>query len=323
MWKQTAFKVSEHNHVGEIRRFAQDLAKEMKFDEISAGKVSIVVTELATNIVKHAGTGEVLIIESPETIHLLAIDKGQGIRNLEASMSDGFSTGGTAGNGLGAIKRGADTYDLFTAEGKGTVFYAGFGKDIKNSVAAVCTPYPGEAVAGDNWAMLKTETGVRLILADGLGHGLLAHDASKLACDIFLEDEAKQERLMQTLHLALRPTRGAAVSLADIDFTKGTIDFCGVGNVLGSIKAIGSPGKKCISYNGTVGVQLRKAQSMTYPLEKDGIFVLASDGIGTQWELTNYPGIMKRHPFVIAGVLYRDFGKNTDDATVIVVREDE
>lgn len=325
MWKQFKFSVSEHNHVGEVRRLAQNSAKALEFDDILTGKVSIVVTELATNIVKHAASGEIIIVESNCGLHVLAIDKGPGITNLENSMTDGVSTGGTAGNGLGAIKRNSTCYDLFTAPAMGAVFYVSFCKDTQTGipVGAICTPYPGESVAGDSWDMKEKENSLDIILADGLGHGLLANDASKLACNIFLEEELSGEKLMPILHRALRPTRGAAVSIVNIDLNNKTLKFCGVGNVSGGIKSIGTPGKKCVSYNGTVGVQIHKFQELSYPFDKGDVFVIASDGISTQWDLQKYPGIMRRHPFVIAGILYRDFGKDTDDATVIVVKEEE
>ncbi|MCP5916812.1 anti-sigma regulatory factor, partial [Klebsiella pneumoniae] len=73
------------------------------FDETLTGKISIVVTELATNIVKHAVSGEIILIEGDQTLHILAIDRGPGMKNFENSLQDGTSTGGTAGNGLGAI----------------------------------------------------------------------------------------------------------------------------------------------------------------------------------------------------------------------------
>lgn len=316
--------IEGHDHVGEVRRFSQDAARDLGFDETLTGKISIVVTELATNIVKHAGCpGEILLIEGEKTLHILALDRGQGIKNIDRSMADGVSTGGTAGTGLGAIKRGASLYDIYTSEGDGTVIYAGFTDGKKTlPFGAICTPYKGEEVAGDTWAFKEVDSKLKFILADGLGHGLLASEASRLACEIYKEEAMEQERMMQTLHLALRSTRGAAVSLADIDLRARTISFCGVGNVQGSIKGIGSAGKKCINYNGTIGVQIRKIQSMTYPYEKGDVFVLASDGLSTHWNLMDYPGILHRHPFVIAGVLYRDFFKNTDDVTVIVVREE-
>jgi hypothetical protein len=86
---------------------------------------------------------------------------------------------------------------------------------------------------------------------------------------------------------------------------------------------IAGPGvnKRCISYNGTLGVQMRKATSLPYPLDKENFFILMTDGISTQAALNLYPGIYHRHPFVVAALIYRDFGKTTDDATVVVFKD--
>jgi hypothetical protein len=45
-----------------------------------------------------------------------------------------------------------------------------------------------------------------------------------------------------------------------------------------------------------------------------------SDGIGSGWAGTQYPGFARLHPMLLAGLLYRDFGRRRDDATVVVAR---
>lgn len=323
MWKQQKFRVTDHSHVGEVRRFAQGLAAGMGFDEIISGKISIVVTELGTNMVKHAKDGEFFVIESPDAIHLLAIDRGPGM-NPEVCMSDGFSTQGTAGNGLGAIRRGADFCEIYTVLEKGTVIYARFDlrkMEEKFEVGALCVPFHGEPVSGDGWSFRQSENGFQVILADGLGHGLLAHQASDLATKIFEEEPVKdQENFLNTVHLALRSTRGAAVSLGSLDTNNKVLNFCGVGNVLGFIAGPGI-NKRCITYNGTLGVQTRKPKSLPYPLEANSYFVIMSDGVSSQASLSGYPGLLHKHPFTVAGVLFRDYGKKTDDSTIVVIRE--
>ena len=325
MWKQTRFRIQDHSHVGEIRRFAQTTAMDLGYDEILVGKISIVVTELATNIVKHAAPGDIFIIEAPGIIHVLAIDNGRGM-NPEQTLIDGFSTGGTSGTGLGAIRRGATTFDLSTAPGKGTVIYVNFCAEESKSpylFGALNVPYQSEPVSGDSWSYRETEEGLQLLVGDGLGHGLMAHQASDLAVKIFDEEPVKdQQQFLQTLHLALRSTRGAAVSLAFYNRKNRIINFSGVGNVVGLIAGPENV-KRCISYNGTLGVQTRKVQVLPYPLDKNSFFLMMSDGISTQAALSQYPGIFHRHPFTVAGLVWRDFGKASDDATVVVFREKE
>ena len=45
-----------------------------------------------------------------------------------------------------------------------------------------------------------------------------------------------------------------------------------------------------------------------------------SDGVKTHWTLEDYPGLVRRHPGLVAGLLFRDFRRERDDATVIVAR---
>jgi hypothetical protein len=74
------------------------------------------------------------------------------------------------------------------------------------------------------------------------------------------------------------------------------------------------------THNGTVGAQVRKVQEFEYAWPDGGLLVMHSDGLQTRWSMDPYPGLMARHPAVVAGVLYRDFQRGRDDATVLVLR---
>src|SRR5205807_9230792 len=130
-----------------------------------SGKVALVVTEAAKNLLKHAGGGQVILrpLERGGVagIEMLALDKGPGIANLTRSFEDGYSTAGTAGTGLGAIARLSDEIDIYTRPGRGTVLMAQIWN--RNSgglisatpprfrVGGVCVPLPGETQSGDSW----------------------------------------------------------------------------------------------------------------------------------------------------------------------------
>jgi hypothetical protein len=75
-----------------------------------------------------------------------------------------------------------------------------------------------------------------------------------------------------------------------------------------------------VSRNGIVGHRIRTIQEFTYPLHKEALLVMHSDGLATRWGLDRYPGLAKRHPSLIAGVLYRDYRRIRDDVTVVVAR---
>lgn len=321
MWKQELIKVSDSSQVGEIRRHSQAIAEDLGYDEVLSGRIAIVVTELATNLIKHAGGGEILLSYSNSSFDVLSIDKGPGL-DLQECLVDGFSTGGSAGSGLGAIKRNSHFFDIQSDFGKGSVIYVNFRKPLKDfpemNIGGICLPYPGELVSGDGWTFCRKGV-LKILVADGLGHGLLAHEASQRALEVFEEySERSSVEIMNALHQSLRSTRGAAVGIAEVDREKKIVHYCSVGNISASV-ASPTGTKRCVSYNGTVGLQMNKFQSLPYPFEDNSLIVIASDGISTHWDLKGYPGIFHRHPFVVAGVLYRDFAKHTDDLTVIVL----
>jgi len=322
MWKQELIKVSDSSQVGEIRRHSQGISQELEYDEVLSGKISIVVTELATNLIKHAGGGEILLSYSGSSFDILSIDKGPGF-DLQECLRDGFSTHGSSGSGLGSIKRNSHYFDIQSDPGKGTVIYVHFRKLVQGhpelNLGGICLPYPGEEVSGDGWTFCRKDD-LKLIVADGLGHGLLAHEASQKALEVFEEYSGLPSmEMMKYLHQSLRSTRGAAVGIAELSHSKKILSYCSVGKIYATISSPGS-NKRCVSYNGTVGVQLNKYQNLPYPVEDDSLIVIASDGLSTHWDLKAYPGIYLRHPFVVAGVLYRDFSKRTDDVSVIVLR---
>ncbi len=97
------------------------------------------------------------------------------------------------------------------------------------------------------------------------------------------------------------------------------VRFAGVGNVAGSI-VTQSGAKSMASHNGTVGHSMYKVQEFTYPCPSDALVLLHSDGLMTRWRLDAYPGLVMRHPSLVAAVLYRDFLRGRDDATVLATR---
>ena len=103
---------------------ASRLAREMGFGPQEAQAISTAVSELARNILKYAGTGEVAIEEAQSGrrmgIQIIARDRGPGIADVEAAMQDHFSSGGTLGLGLPGVKRMMDDFEIDSAPGRGT-----------------------------------------------------------------------------------------------------------------------------------------------------------------------------------------------------------
>lgn len=330
MTERLALPITEPSQLGQARRLATALAERLGFDEAGAGRVAIVVTEVATNLLKHGKGGELLV--SPVSaggvngIEILALDKGPGIANLAQALRDGYSTAGSPGTGLGAIVRLAALFDIHTAAGVGTAVLArlwpgvpaGTAVASRLEVAAVSVPKPGEEVCGDGWGV-EQQAGRHLIaVADGLGHGVQAAEASREAIRIFRVSKGLPLRaLIETVHAALRSTRGAAMAVAEVDIGRQVLRYCGVGNIAGAVLS-DTGSRHLVSHNGTLGHEIRRIDEFTYPWPNDALLVLHSDGLASHWDLERYAGLAGRHPSLIAGVLYRDFNRGRDDVTVVV-----
>jgi anti-sigma regulatory factor (Ser/Thr protein kinase) len=325
-----AVSVADRSQIAEARRIASDLAREIGFGSGDVGRVAIVVTEAATNLVKHAGGGEILLQsathEGGTGLEVVALDRGPGIANVDEALRDGFSTGGSVGTGLGAIVRQSSVFDIHSAPGVGTgllarVWIGPDGRDTSEAIGGISVSKPGEDLCGDTWAALRDADRVRVFLADGLGHGLLAAEAASRAREVFLaRPRLDPADLVGLMHDALRPTRGAAAAVADIDRGREAVRFAGVGNVAGSILA-GGRSRSMVSVHGTLGHDLRKVQQFEYRWAPGALLVMHSDGLASSWSLERYRGLESRNPTLIAAILYRDFQRGRDDASVVMVRD--
>lgn len=331
MRESIAISVTEQSQTGEARRASLTLASRLGFSETDRGKVGILVTEVATNLVQHAGGGEIILqaIEQQSTIgiEVLALDQGPGMMDVEECLQDGFSTAGTLGNGLGAICRLSDLFQIYSQPDKGTALLCHlWSNSIPQpsektlEISAICLPKRGEEVSGDAWTCQLDPHRSLILVSDGLGHGSAAATASAGAIRVFQDyHHQSPQQIVEAAHAALRSTRGAALAIAEIDFEQQSVRFAGIGNISASIS---SPTEhhNLVSYNGTVGHEVRKIHEFTYPWYANGLLIMHSDGLSTQWKLDRYPGLDQKHPSLIAGVLYRDFHRERDDVTVLVAK---
>lgn len=323
-------EVREASQIAAARRVGSDLAHRLGLDETLSGRVALLIMEAATNIVKHATHGEILLrpVKTGDVagVEILAIDAGPGMSNLGLSMQDGTSTAGSYGVGLGTMHRVADEFDIYSGPG-GTVVamtvwaskQAGLAAPWQ--VGAVFLPLPGEDVSGDAWAVYAGVNCLSIVVADGLGHGPEAALAAEAATgQIARCHELPPAVFMQEAHAGLRGTRGAAVAVTRLDCLDEKATFAGIGNIAGCI-VDGSKRHQLISHNGIVGSSVRKVQEFVAPWTDGSTIIQHSDGLTTRWDLEQYPGLASRHPSLIAAVLYRDFSRNRDDLTVLALRQ--
>jgi anti-sigma regulatory factor (Ser/Thr protein kinase) len=317
---QQRYVIDDPSKVGEARRAAHMLAN-FELDAEAAGRVAIAATELANNLLLHGGGGELLIQkigddEAP-TIELLAIDRGRGMADIERCLTDGYSTAGTAGTGLGAVRRLAGEFDIHSEPGEGTLVMARFGPLLDLRYGAVSIPLEGEVLCGDGWDLALGEHELALFVIDGLGHGAFAAEAARSGIDAFRHSPfAEPSEVMNRANAAMSKTRGGAAACARIVGEK--VSYSGVGNISASLV---SPGKSTglVSHNGTLGLHRRPGQQFEYRREPGTVLVMHSDGVSARWELKKNAALLARHPAIIAASIYRDYARGRDDTTVVVV----
>ncbi|WP_018409413.1 ATP-binding SpoIIE family protein phosphatase [Methylocystis rosea] len=321
--------VDDPSRVAEVRRAATQLALSQDFPEEAVGRIAIVATELATNILKHAGKGEFSINlfddADGQGVELMALDRGPGLVDVAKCLGDGYSTFGSRGSGLGAAQRLSSVFGIYSKPSMGAAVLARFRRNgaasktqfVTGSVVVTC---PGESICGDAWTATENGGKIDVLVVDGTGHGPFASEAGARALSTF--SSCKNQTVAQhveRIHQGLRPTRGAAVGLARLTVASGQVEFCGVGNISGAI--IGAAeARSLVSYNGMAGNGTPTIRTFQYSLAPGGVIILHSDGLSARWNVAQYPGLFGAHPALIAGVLARDYRRGRDDATVVVLR---
>ncbi|MHC1769514.1 MAG: ATP-binding SpoIIE family protein phosphatase [Verrucomicrobiia bacterium] len=331
MLRAVDLPLTDRTQVGSARRIALDMARKAGFDQTAEARVGLVVTEAASNALRHGENARLVLRFLTERvgggIEVLVLDSGRGMPDVNRCLEDGFSTAGTPGTGLGAIRRLSDVFDVYSRADLGTVVLARLwpsgaeGGIPRMELGCVCVPKAGEHDCGDVWTFQFRTDSDLFMLADGLGHGPLAARAAHEAARVFEVDTVRHpQEILEALHSPLRATRGASVAVAEICHPQNTVRYAGVGNISGRVLGENSS-RSLVSFDGTLGHELHRVQEFHYPWPPEGLLVLHSDGLATRWDLAAYPGLAVRHPGLIAGVLYRDFRRDRDDVTVLVARE--
>jgi anti-sigma regulatory factor (Ser/Thr protein kinase) len=320
--------IDDASRVGEARRHAAQLAHECGLDETEAGRLAIVVTELGTNLLRHAQGGRLLLSARAARMEaeVVSIDAGPGIADIDRSLGDGYSTGGTPGTGLGAVRRLASDFDLHSSVPGGTVIVARVraaraphdGAAV--SIGAVSLAARGERVCGDGWSFAVDGAFTSMMVADGLGHGPDAAEAAQVALATFADaPDASPRTQLERAHEALKRTRGAAVMVLHADGKAGTVRSAGAGNVMARLVS-GTADRTILCQHGTAGVTIRTPDETNTAWPPHAMLVVFSDGIESRWQAGLLAPVLGRDPTLAAALVVRDHCRGRDDATVAVLR---
>ncbi|MEV4415135.1 SpoIIE family protein phosphatase [Catellatospora sp. NPDC049609] len=313
--------------VGTVRRFAVDLAQAVDLGERKTADIAIVAAELATNLIKHAEDGSVLarpVRRGDDVgVEILSIDSSPGMSDLSAMYADGHSTSGTLGIGLGAVARLADRFEGLSVPGRGTVLAVQLWRTAEPPSAwadGLTRPLTGETVSGDCYAVRERSGRRQVMVSDGLGHGPLAAAASQAAFNIFhTAPDEPPASLVERLHRGISHTRGAALTVAEIDPDAGVVRACGMGNIATSV-VTGDERRSLVSMPGIVGHGRAVIRQFEQQFGPESLLIMHSDGVSDKWSLAGYPALSTSSPLVIAATVLRDAGVRRDDACVLAAR---
>jgi anti-sigma regulatory factor (Ser/Thr protein kinase) len=328
-----SFKAADRSYFAILKRQIHSLALQANFSPSKIGEIDIIVAELVSNMVKHANGGEVLVKlieeEGIQGLEMIGFDLGPGISDIPRMMTDGVSTKNTLGQGLGAIQRLTDFFQIYSLPNWGTVMVMRvfntelpfFRRPPPFDVRTVIVPKPGETASGDGFYHQTGPRYIKLFLGDGLGHGPEAEKAVETAGQYFLQcTEPEPHEILREMNNAVKKTRGLVGTVVTIDLEKRCWKVCGAGNISTKLFTGGQP-KNYLPYNGIIGLNLpRTLTSQEIPVEPGQQLMMCSDGIKSRWELARYPGIQRYDLAVIAAALFKDFTRTTDDTSVVVCK---
>lgn len=318
--KQTSIvPIADPSQVSLARRTAGELAAAVGLDEQRRNAVNIVTVELANNVLQHAGSGQLMFqyMQTTGAFDIMAVDHGPGMVDVARCLEDGFSTRSTPGLGLGAVRRFALTFGAYSMPGRTTVVAARMAlTKLESDSSVICTAIAGETLSGDSWSI--SDDGRSFCVADGLGHGMLAAEAARVAIGVFNKhSDGSPASVLERMHASMRSTRGAAAAVARVNPDAGTIDFAGIGNISCVLLSDGKS-QNMVSHNGTLGHQVRRVQQFAYPYKGRQVLLMHSDGLTTHPKLGVPPPLPGQASNVIAPFLFSEQLRGRDDATLLV-----
>jgi len=315
---------------------AKELALEIGFAAAASDEIALAVKELASNLIDHTVCGGkitlrlITSLEAPG-IEIVSLDDGPGIRDPDQAMIDGFSTkAASLGYGLGSVIRLMDQFDIDPNKEAGTgarITCRRWRRGVKEhpvncplDIGVATRPHPHCTVNGDAFVTISWANSVLAGIIDGLGHGPLARDAA-LAARNFVEGHYDRplEDVFSGAGNACRGTRGVVMALARFDWTEDRVTFASVGNI--EARVWNGPAKTSFGVRrGILGMGAPKPEITSCVWSTETTMVLHSDGISSHWRWEDFSSLLRSRAGEIAQGMLRRLGKETDDATVIVIK---
>jgi anti-sigma regulatory factor (Ser/Thr protein kinase) len=325
--------ISNPGEVIAIRRIAKEMAHDIGFDERTREEISLVVSELASNIIKYTQRGMITLSpvchEQCEGIMIEAEDDGDGF-NQHTALKDGVSTSGTLGVGLGAVNRLMDEFDILQRENHtGTRIIckrwlhdnSNHGEHCPFEFGVFSRPKPNEFANGDTFIIKNIRNATLVGVIDGVGHGVLANQAANIARQ-YIERHAESSLLdiFRGVERACVATRGVVMALAVFNWKKRTFRYASVGNIEAKFFSREHEKPKFFVRRGILGKHAPAPVITENEWHSGDMLALHSDGISTHWHWDDFLPYVNSPAQVMTEEIFNVMEKNHDDATIIIVK---
>lgn len=325
-------EVSRAGDVDRATNAARQFAPGIGFGPLECEQLALATAELASNLVRHAGGGAItlspLSAAGRRGIQIESQDHGPGIADVELAMTDGYSTAGGLGHGLGTVNRLMDELEFHQRPTSGMRILCQrwlrpSTEHVSNrrlecgAATRACrrAPENGDAIVIQQW-----QEGALLGVIDGLGHGGLAQRAAHAARH-YLEEHFDQPlpNLFRGVGRTCRATRGVVMALGRFDLCRQTVTLASIGNV--EIRLVGGPAPvHAIARRGILGLHTLEPFVAEHPWTAANLLIMHSDGLESRWKWNEFADLAPEPAAVIARRLLVKLGKIEDDATVVVAR---
>jgi len=254
------------------------------------------VSELATNIVRYADKGTIILKHEHDMLYISAKDRGHGIEDIDLAMQEGHSSGSGLGMGLSGVSRMMDSFHIESKPGKGTC--VNVSKYCKSKpiaplpkhqstpthwldIGSYLEPHSHCIVNGDGILSMDIPPYHYMALWDVSGHGEDAHQLSQQV-ECFLQQHLNQQphKLIQKLDDNFRGSRGLVAVVARLNIDSGGLDYAGVGNIsLLHISPLKKKPHRLLLQNGVIGYQIRTPINQRLQMHCNDSIIMHSDGI--------------------------------------------
>jgi anti-sigma regulatory factor (Ser/Thr protein kinase) len=318
----------------EIRRaedVARSFAASIGFAAPNCEEIVLVVAELGSNLVTHAGGGTLTLTANAASgqvgIQIESEDQGPGIADFDRALTDGYSSAGSLGAGLGAVNRLMDELELRPLPTRGTHIVCrrwlragAAGPPVRwLEFGAATRACRNQRDNGDAFIVRRWNGNALTGVIDGLGHGQFAQKAAQTARRYVDEHfDRPLEDLFRGAGRACRATRGVVMALARFDFALQTLTVASIGNI--EVRLFGGAAPNLIVRRGIVGLHAPQPVTSVCPWTGASLLVMHSDGVRSHWDWKDVRDLTLESASTTAQRLLAALGKIEDDATVLVVR---